>query len=188
MGSVCTFVIFSLDPSLGVCRLLTDVSVNCSSVFGFWGPGSFRAPSSLSFVGVALRRVRSSFELTSVRDLCLVFMGACSRCVWSFCPELAMKRVPGGFLPPLRRVALQVVYGSRYPWSPKPRPRMDDATVVAEVLVPAVASALPEGALSMWVLPGIRDAPVLLLLRRVHLVALCLIILWHLRGWTSQPV
>ena len=77
-------------------------------------------------------------------SLCLAFVDACSRRVCSFYPELAMKHVPSGFLPPLKRVAQQVVVGCRYPWSFSPRPSMDEVTVVAEGLVPAVASTLLE--------------------------------------------
>ena len=53
-------------------------------------------------------------------------------------------------------------------------------------LAPAVATELPEGAHSMWVLPGIRVAPVLLLRRRVRLEALCLLLLWLLCGRTRH--
>ena len=56
------------------------------------------------------------------------------------------EKVPGGFLPPLK-----VVDGGRNPCSPMPHPSMDDVTVVAEELVPAVATALPEDTHS-WLL------------------------------------
>ena len=55
--------------------------------------------------------------------LCLAFVVACSRRVCPFYSELAMKRVPSGFLPPLKRVDQQVVVGCRYPSSLTPRPR-----------------------------------------------------------------
>ena len=70
-----------------------------------------------------------------------------------------MKRVPSGFLPPLRRVARKVSDDRRYPWSPTPRPSMDDVIVVADEQFPAVATALPEDAHSICLFPGHRVVP-----------------------------
>ena len=65
----------------------------------------------------------------------------------------------GPFPPPWWRVAQRVTFGCCYLWPRKSRPSMDDVRVVAEELVPVVATARMEGAQFIWVLPGVLASP-----------------------------
>ena len=100
------------------------------------------------------------------------------------CHEACTQRVPAT----TEEGNPEVVDDRRYPWSPKPRPSVDDVTVVADVLVRAVAIALPEGTHSMCY----SQVLVLLLFlpqfRRGLLVALRLLHHWLLRGRTRRRV
>ena len=98
------------------------------AVFRF-SPRSFHLPVFL-WPAVVFAPFVPSFRVSA-----FVFVWARSRCVCSLYLVHTMKRVPSEFLPPLRRVAQQVMVGCCYPTLPL-RPSMDDVTVVAEELVP----------------------------------------------------
>ena len=93
-----------LDPLLLSTAIATDESAKCFLEVGFGGSWFLRAPS-FSFVSVTRRIVRFSFCVHILPGLYVSWFWCVLEVCQSICPQLAMERVPSGFLPTLRRVA-----------------------------------------------------------------------------------